>query len=255
MKWYRYNQKIKNIRTLKAFSKVLPTVLIGIVPVVIVVGMIILCNPKTLPFRQIKITASSDHINMAKLHEFVNRHIQGGFFSLNIMALQTTLMSLPWVHDVSVRRIWPNQLKIDLEEQKPIARWNKNQLITEAGEIFSPSVVTIPKNIPQLRGPNNDSKKMVLNRFQQFSQALNPFYIVVTTLSLTRSGVWSFVLNGHSQVFLGREYVDQRFEQFVHLYPKIIGAKINCVERIDLRYSNGLAIQWSDQWIPSSKKI
>ena len=240
-------QKIKNTRKLKILFKLLPPILVGIVFVVIVVGIIILCNPKTLPFRQVKITANSNHINMVELNRLVSHHIQGGFFSLNIMALQTTLMSLPWVHDVSVRRIWPNQLKIDLEEQKPIARWNKNQLITKEGEIFSPPIVTIPKNIPQLVGPDNDSKKIVLDRFQQFGQALNPFYIAVTTLSLTRNGVWSFILNGHSQVFLGREHVDQRFKQFIHLYPKIIGANINHVEHIDLRYSHGLAIQWGDK--------
>ncbi|MBW5802359.1 FtsQ-type POTRA domain-containing protein [Coxiella endosymbiont of Ornithodoros amblus] len=241
----RYNAKRKTHRNLKNIKKLIPTALVLLSFVSLLAGIITLHNPKTLPFRQIKITVSSDHIKMVELKDIVVHHIQGGFFSFNASTLQTALMSLPWVHNMSVRRIWPNELEIQVEEQRPIARWNQNELITQKGEIFSPPLATIPQNIPQLSGPNN-SEENVLNQFQQFSQLLIPFHAVVTALSLTKRGAWSLILNGHAQIFLGDKNIDQRFKQFVHLYPKIIGENINRVEYVDLRYSNGLAIQWKN---------
>ena len=241
----RYNAKRKTHRNLKNIKKLIPTALALLVFVSLLAGIITLHNPKTLPFRQIKITVSSDHIKVAELKDIVVHHIQGGFFSFNASTLQTALMSLPWVHDVSVRRIWPNKLEIQVEEQRPIACWNQNELITQEGEIFSQPIETISQNIPKLSGPN-DSEENVLNRFQEFSQLLIPFHAAVTALSLTKRGGWFLILNGHTQIFLGRENVDQRFKEFVHLYPKIIGANINRVEYVDLRYSNGLAIHWKN---------
>ena len=210
----------------------------------VVAGIITLRNPKTLPFRQIKITASSDRIKITELEDIVIHHIQGSFFSFNALTLQTALMSLPLVRDVSVRRVWPNTLEINVKEQCPIARWNQDQLITQEGELsYAPIIETIPKNIPQLRGPS-DSEEMVLNQFQQFSQLLIPFHVTITTLCLTKLGDWSLILNGCVKVYLGRENIDQRFKQFIRFYSKIIGVNINQVEHIDLRYAHGFAIQW-----------
>lgn len=202
-------------------------------------------NPKKFPFRQIKITVSDDRIKITELENVVIHHIQGSFFSFNALTLQKALMSLPWVHDVSVRRVWPNKLEINIKEQYPIARWNQDQLISQEGGLsYIPTIDdTILKNIPQLSGPN-DSEEVVLNQFQQFSQLLIPFHIVITALCLTKIGVWFLTLNGHIKVFLGRENIDQRFKQFIHLYSHIIGVNINRVEYIDLRYSHGFAIRW-----------
>ena len=210
----------------------------------ILAGIFTLRNPKTLPFRQIRIIAGSDHIKITELKNIAIYHIQGSFFSFNALKLQTALMSLPWVHDVSVRRVWPNKLGINVKEQCPIARWNQGQLVTQEGTLsYIPVTATIPKNIPQLNGPS-DSEETVLNQFQKFSQLLIPFHVEITTLCLTKSGTWFLTLNSHVKVYLGQDNIEQRFKKFIRLYSQIIGVNINRVEYIDLRYSHGFAIRW-----------
>ncbi|QTS83759.1 cell division protein FtsQ/DivIB [Coxiella endosymbiont of Amblyomma nuttalli] len=205
--------------------------------------LIALCNSNILPFKKIKISVNGNHIRTMTLKNIITQNIDGGFFSLNVSALQLALLSIPWVDNVSLRRVWPNKLEIVIQEQQPIACWDNNALITAEGKIFSPPSDTIPKNLPHLQGPD-DSVSLVLKCFRHLNQELMPLSVVViTALTLSNRYAWSLTLNTHTKVYLGRENIDQRFKQLVHLYPSVISSHENQIDHIDLRYPNGLAIQ------------
>ena len=214
-----------------------------VVLIAFLLAVVALRNPKIFPFQQIKISANGSHIKITALRDIITQHVDGGFFSLNVSALQSALLSLSWVDNVSLRRVWPNGLEIVIQEQQPIACWDSNELITAEGKIFSPPHDTMPGNLPRLKGPDDNSASLVLKRFQHFSQELAPLNVVITTLTLTNRHAWSLTLNAHTKVYLGRENIDQRFEQLVRLYPSVISSRINQIDHIDLRYQNGLAVQ------------
>ena len=44
---------------------------------------------------------------------------------------------LPWIKQVSVRKQWPDELKIHLVEYVPIARWNDQHMVDADGNSFS----------------------------------------------------------------------------------------------------------------------
>lgn len=238
----RHKIKKQQYKWLSFIQKALFIGLVMIILITFLLIVIILRNPKTLPFQQIKISVNESHIKITTLRDIITAHVDSGFFSLNVSALQSALLSLSWVNNVSLRRIWPNGLEIIIQEQQPIAWWNNNGLITAEGKIFTPPPDTFPKNLPHLQGPD-DSASLVLKRFQHFSQELTPLNIFITTLTLTNRHAWSLMLNAHAKVYLGRENIDQRFEQLVHLYYRVIGSHTNQVDHIDLRYPNGFAIQ------------
>ena len=224
--------------------KVLSIGLIIIILIAFLLVIITLRNPRILPFRKIKILVNGSHIKITTLKDIITEHMDGGFFSLNVSELQSALLSLSWIDNVSLRRVWPDGLEIAIQERKPIAWWNNNELITAECKVFTPPSAdnAFPKHFPHLQGPD-DSASLVLKRFQHFSQELTPLHVVITTLTLTNRHTWSLTLNAHAKVYLGRENIDQRFEQLVHLYPRVIGSYTNQVDHIDLRYPNGLAIQ------------
>ncbi len=150
------------------------------------------------------------------------------------------------MYDVSIRRIWSSELEIAVAEQKPLARWKKTQLISKLGTLFTPPIATIPKDLPELQGPEG-SEKIVLARFEQFDRLLRllePLHIKITALQVSDREAWFLVLNNHIQVYLGHEDIDQRFEKLVRFYRQIIGNQSEQVEHVDLRYPNGLAVQW-----------
>lgn len=200
-------------------------------------------NPKILPFRQIKIDIPDAYLQIPELKDVIIQNISGGFFSLNTHKLKSALIVLPWVSHVSIRRTWPDKLEITIVEQQPLARWNGTQLISKLGILFTPPTATIPKDLPQLQGLNN-SEKFVLARFEQFNQLLKPLRIKITALRVSDHEAWFLILNNHIRVYLGHQDINQRFKKLVQFYQKIIGNRSDQVDHIDLRYPNGLAIQW-----------
>lgn len=244
----RKKNKIKYSWTIQ-LGKSIPSFLWLVVFSLILAGIFTLRNPKTLPFHQIKITATGIHLKIPELNNIVIHHINGGFFSFNAPELRSALMALPWVYDVSIRRIWSSELEIAVAEKKPLARWNKTQLISKIGTLFTPPIATIPKDLPELQGPKG-SEKIVLAQFEQFDRLLEPLHIKITALQVSDREAWFFVLNNHIQVYLGREDMDQRFEKLVRFYRQIIGNRSEQVEHIDLRYPNGLAVQWKSTHLP-----
>lgn len=219
---------------------------------ILVVGLVIylsyrfwlqLNDPHTLPFKQVKIIATYRHIQPTVLKAVVGQNLSGGFFSLNADKLRQHILNLPWVANVSVRRIWPSTLLITIQEKHAIARWGNQQVVNAKGELFTPSAQSIPNDLPVLIGPNN-SKEEVLNKFQYFNQLLSTINLKIAELSLSRRQAWRLRLHDGIEVVIGRYDVDQRFAQFVRLFPKLIGDRWRQVDYVDLRYQNGLAIRW-----------
>ena len=46
------------------------------------------------------------------------------------------------------------------------------------------------------------------------------------------------------EVALGRDQVEKRFDRFVTVYQRRLASRAAEVERIDARYTNGVAVQW-----------
>lgn len=233
-------------RSIKIITSAL---LIFIMLVAIVWGVVILKNLKTLPFRQVKISVDSTHIKMVELRKVVMMNLEGGFFSLKVYQLRQAFLALPWVADVSFRRVWPDQLMVNIEEQNAVARWG-NQLINGKGQLFQPALSKIPKKLPLLEGPTG-SLKEVLQLYHELSKALLASGVTISGLRLNSRHAWHMVLNGHIDVMLGRSDVEHRFKRFIALYPRIVGAHEKDIARVDLRYPNGLTIEWK----PKNRKL
>ena len=65
--------------------------------------------------------------------------------------------ALPWVASASVRRQWPNQLQIVINEHQAVARWKNDILINGNGELFRPADIPegMAQSLVQLQGPDN----------------------------------------------------------------------------------------------------
>ncbi len=55
----------------------------------------------------------------------------------DVNIIQTQIeQRLPWIKQVSVRKQWPDELKIHLVEYVPIARWNDQHMVDAEGNTF-----------------------------------------------------------------------------------------------------------------------
>lgn len=194
-------------------------------------------------FQKIEITAYYQHIQPQEIQTIIEQNLSGGFFSTDVNALKQNLMTLPWVSTVSIRKVWPATLDIEIEEQQAVALWNTSHVITDAGQLFTPSMHNTPSDLPILTGPDGQQQNM-LQQYTELNRIISPIGLNVTRLDLSSSLSWSFVLSNGVAVELGRDNIVERCALLAKVYPKVLAAKANQIGRIDMRYPNGFAVQW-----------
>ncbi|ALP52334.1 hypothetical protein Tel_03785 [Candidatus Tenderia electrophaga] len=217
----------------------------GVVLLLAVAGYAIwlkLMDPNTLPLKQVQLEAPFNKVSKQLLYEVVSSRIDGGFFSLDVARVTTALNELPWVSHVDVRRIWPDTLHVTVNEQVALARWRDQALVNVNGELFYPVPETFPKHLVELNGPE-DTVTLMAQQFHRFHETLQQGGLRMQRIHLSERRAWELELSNNTVIALGRDEVVQRLQRFVRFYPQLL-AQTNAVRRVDMRYTNGFAVQW-----------
>ena len=216
-----------------------------LVTTVIVAGSLWMMKPTTLPIKQVHIEGEFLRLDTNRMQELVSDKVRGGFFNINVAAIRNTLMALPWVKEVSVHRIWPDGLRVVVNEQTAIVKWNETGLLNDQGHYFAPEKDSFPNGLPVLEGPE-DSQELLLKRLKLLKQ----FYgLSVVRLRLNERRAWQFQLDSGLSVVLGRKDFESRIDRFVHVVIKNMGEKLSQAREIDMRYTNGFAVRWKQRAI------
>lgn len=214
-----------------------------LVVTVIVTGFVWMMKPATLPIRQVHIEGEFLRLDTLRMQELVTDKVRGGFFNIDVTAIRNTLLALPWVNDVSVHRVWPDGLRVIVNEQTAVVRWNETGLLNEQGHYFSPEKNTFPRNLPLLEGPE-ESQELLLERFKLLKQT---YGLSVVRLQLNERRAWKFELANGLSVVLGRRDFESRVERFVNVVVNNLGEKSSQAKEIDMRYTNGFAVRWKQR--------
>lgn len=169
----------------------------------------------------------------------------GNFFNVDVNEVQEKVAELPWVYSVSVRKKWPNELKIYVVDQTPIAIWNGDFLINQYGKAFQADTTRLQSALPAFYGPEG-SEDIALENFVNLSKLLKFSELSIDELLLTERHSWQLTLNNGVMLNLGRENKIERVQRFMDVYPQIIKTKKENqqVDYVDLRYDTGLAVGW-----------
>ena len=199
------------------------------------------------PIEKVEIEGEFENISHDVFRDEVIAVIDSGYFSLNLDAMRTTLMSLPWVDDVSVRRQWPSSLHIKVTEKRAVAYWNDDALISDRGDVFKPEVIHHQLSLPKLSGPEG-----LHNKMWKFLTVINKDFasmgFEVVDLNLDGRRAWSlYFLPGSDaekiEIKLGRDHADNRLARFVRVFSSVDKFNLRNATVIDLRYPNGFAMK------------
>lgn len=194
------------------------------------------------PIKEVKV-AGLEHVDHQEVQHLLLPLVRKGFFSVDVDVIKERLMHFSWVSEAYVRRIWPNQIVIQIIEKKPIARWNHVSLLTTSGEIFSPVKDSSPQELPVFVGPEGEQMQM-LNYYHNMNTLLTPLQFKIAKLELTPTLSWQVTLTNGIKLNMGYKDVLTRIGHFVKVYPKIVGDRSKDVDYVDLRYANGVAVRW-----------
>lgn len=179
----------------------------------------------------------------------------GTFMSQDVDVIQQQIERLPWIQQVSVRKQWPDELKIHLVEYVPVARWNDLHMVDADGKSFSVPANHIGKEeMPMLYGPEG-SETEVLTGYHQMSDLLAASKFKLKVASMTARRSWQLVLSDDVRLELGRNEDMKRLKRFIQLYPTLQQqgqAENKRITYVDLRYDSGAAVGWAPAEIKTS---
>jgi cell division protein FtsQ len=199
-----------------------------------------------IPVEHIIVSGKLEHTQSAALEDMVQPALVGGFLNADLERIQTQLQSLPWVYEASVRRRWPNALELHVVEQLPIARWGKNGFLNHEGVVFqSTGEQKEWQELPLLRGPQGSSVELTAI-YQQVNKILTPYKLLVKELEIDDRGELEASLQDGIYLVMGREDYVNRLRRFAAVYSAELVNKRDQIVRVDLRYKNGLAVEYKE---------
>ncbi len=223
-------------------TPVLPGVVFTVV-ILLLLGFVTykITDPETLPIRNVSVTGEFTHLSPVGLQERVSNIVRGGFFSVNVEMMQEALLEEPWIQQVAVKRVWPDRIIVIIKEQKPVAQWGEKGLLNADAEIFYPERSTFPENLPVVSGPEN-TNEFVLEYFLRINEIL-PEGLTLQSLSLSDRRSWELRLTTGPVIRLGKTGIVSRLQRFLQQLPAGGFASLEQVQYIDMRYTNGFALQ------------
>ena len=123
--------------------------------------------------KTVKVSGNMDTTNRDKFAHIIQKHVANGFFHVQMGKLEQELVDLPWVYRATVQRLWPNTIKVEVIEQKPIARWGDSGLMNAYGEIFFPVSTESYQSFPMLYGEEARAKDLA-SIFENSLKQLQP---------------------------------------------------------------------------------
>jgi cell division protein FtsQ len=240
---------------IRSISRFPITLLIKVILLLVLIGALIwgwhlVRNPNFMPIQNIKVQAKYEHLDQDSLAKIISPYVtHQGLVSVNVAAIKAALLQRPWIENVYIKRIWPNTLEINITEQQAFAYWNDNALLNVQGEIFAPPKKTFPPGLPSFQGPN-DQEFLIFQQYHAWNNALASLNLSIQELDLNQRLSWQMVLSNKIIVVLGGANVTERFKRFLQIYPKALAAHATDIKKIDLRYPDGIAVEWQSNVKP-----
>jgi len=210
-----------------------------------------LLDHDALPFRSVVIEGNFRHIETAGVRSIAEPYLGAGFFGVNVDDIKLALQDIPWLYKATVRRVWPDEIRITIYEQTAAARWGGEGLLNPESKLFFPGDADVIEGLPRLQGPP-DTESIVMESYRAMSDVLKPYDLTITGLVLDERRAWQVSLNNGLKLVLGRHSTMDRLHRFVRFYPAVLASKSKMIEQIDLRYTNGFVVRWN---VPQDKAL
>jgi cell division protein FtsQ len=212
-------------------------------------GVLWLADRPLFAIKAVKLEGEVQHLNAVTVRNAVVKRMKGTFFTANLNEGKRLVEGLPWVRRAQITRSWPSTILIRIEEHKPVALFNDDELVNTFGESFTVNLEEVRNRaaLPQFNGPEDASLQMA-TRYRELTQwlggnaALGALRIEKLNLSDRRS--WSAHLTGGLVLELGRDSTPTAVAEAVSRLTRYwdgATTRLGTPTRVDLRYPDGFA--------------
>lgn len=200
-------------------------------------------DDQRLPLSKIVLQGELTHVSTLDVQTALGQleHI-GTFMSQDINVLQHSVEQIAWVSQASVRKQWPDTVKVFLTEYQAAAIWNGISLLDVNGVVFNGNPTQLEQEQAKLYGPEG-SEQEVLKTYRESNESLRALGLSISSLVLNERRAWQVILDNGIRLELGKDSLKERLLRFIALYQEL-GDKASKVSYIDLRYDTGAAVGW-----------
>jgi cell division protein FtsQ len=202
--------------------------------------------------RALSVQGEVTHYNAVTLRANVVPQLSGSLFTLDLARTRQAFESLPWVRRAVVQRVFPNRLRVQLQEQQPVAFWGapeESRLVNNFGEVFEANVGEVEQeDLPRLFGPVAQAAQ-ILQMYRLMAPIFEALDATLERLDLSPQGSWRAQLDSGAVIELGAGSADElsaRATRFVHTVTQVASRysrHADAVESADLRYAQGYALR------------
>lgn len=206
------------------------------------------------PIAQFEVSSEFVELEQNSVSLVLEPYIGQNFLSVDLREIQSALEDLAWVKSAVIKRRWPDAVAVEITEQVAVANWSHDAYINAQGDIFKPEKIARSKSRPLLIGPQDASKQdrgEMLMYIEQISQAISTYGLIADQLVLNERGAWTLGLEGGPMIELGADPDAFRLERSVKTFASLDDEAKRMVERIDARYTNGVAVRWKEMEVAS----
>lgn len=200
------------------------------------------------PIRSYALTHKTQFTTNNDIREILSKEpVLKGYFGQNIQEVKDKFLTISWIKDVVVRKVYPDKLSLTLLEHRPVAQWNEREYLSEQGVVFSlPSDRFDPSGLPVLYGPDSEGK-VVLDAWNKIKNDLKARNLELSSVAMDNRGSWSIRLDNGVELRLGRGDWLPKIDRFVTIFPEIEIPEGKRLSYVDLRYEHGASVGFSNQ--------
>jgi cell division protein FtsQ len=200
-------------------------------------------EPRYLPIEVVSVAGEVRRMPREQLQRTVIDHLHGGILTQDLARLKAAVEALPWIQTASLKRIWPNRLELTVREHEPLAEWGEDALVSTAGVVFRPDPQERPWGLPRLTGADAQAVDVVA-RYLDWRARCEALGIRIAGMERNARGSWTLLTGDGFVLELGKSEVEERMARFLLAWPSL--ALAGRPARVDMRYTNGLAVVWAE---------
>lgn len=197
------------------------------------------------PIRHIQVEGAFQYIDKQDIKASIEPLVQQGYFSVDLQAIQSSVLDLPWAEKVKVQRIWPDRLKLRIYEQKPVLRWQAKSLLNVKGDIFTPMNIDRFQILPVLYAPV-EQRHQYLQVMDGLRLSLIDQGLHLTEFRVSERQSWLLAMENGMIIQLGRFQPLQKFTRLMQALIVIESERVDKIAYVDMRYPNGYAVRWRE---------
>ena len=112
------------------------------------------------PVRRVLLEGTFQRVSPPEIESAVAEVAPGGLASVDLDRIRKRVESTDWVDSAVVTRVWPDAIRVVVNEEVAAARWNDAGLLNARGELFIRNARYVPPELPLLEGPEGTEEQV-----------------------------------------------------------------------------------------------